>query len=74
MTGASFCKAAEDAFFLNLRNAVRLGIVHGLGYIFTFIAEISITIGTATLAHFMFNYIEYYQANLFNPIIPTLVI
>ena len=73
MTGESFCKAAEDAFYLSARNAARLGTVHGLGTVFTFTGEIFITLLVSVLSYAMVTHIGYYKDNLFNPIIPAVV-
>lgn len=73
MTGESFCKAAEDAFFLGVRNAVRLGAVNGLGTIFTFIGEIFITAVVVVISYTMLTRLSYYQESLYNPVVPTIV-
>ena len=73
MTGEGFCKAAEHAFYLGVRNAVRLGIVHGLGRVFTFFGELFITFATGFTAYILFLNIEYYKVSLFNPIVPSIV-
>ena len=74
MTGASFCKAAEDAFFLSLRNIVRLGAVRGLGTIFTFAGEVFITGTVSFISYSIFTRSPYFASNLFNPVVPTMVI
>lgn len=74
MTGDSFCKAAEDAFYLGIRNVIRFGSVSGLGSIFTFGGEILITAVVGFISYALLTKIEYYSTNLFNPVIPAMVI
>jgi len=73
MTGESFCDATRDAFFLNLRNATRFGIVHGIGTLFVFIGQLFITfIGTLS-GYLILSQAPYFQSNLYSPLAPTVV-
>ncbi len=73
MTGESFCKASEEAFFLAARNVVRLGIVHGLGGLFSLVGEVFISASTAFFAYVILTKTEYYKTNIVTPAVPTLV-
>jgi len=51
MTGENFCKAAEDAFFLIVRWAVSLGLVHGIGDVFVFVGTAFITVSSSVAGY-----------------------
>lgn len=74
MTGDGFCKSAEDAFYLSARNAVRLGVVHGLGALFSLFGEVFISAGTAAFSYVILTQTEYYRNTVVTPAVPTLVI
>lgn len=73
MTGDSFCKAAEESFFLMTRNVARLGIVHGLGSLFSLVGEVFISVGTAAFAYFLLNHLQVYIDTVPSPYVPTVV-
>ncbi|VEL11545.1 unnamed protein product [Protopolystoma xenopodis] len=53
--GKSFCPAAANAFFLILRNCLRLLVVDSVTGFFLFIGKLVVTVGAGTLAYFFFN-------------------
>ena len=73
MTGDNFCKAAEESFFLSARNAVRLGIVHGLGSLFSLVGEVFISAGTAFFAYVILTRTDPYKSTVSTPAVPTIV-
>eukprot|EP00331_Platyophrya_macrostoma_P016363 CAMPEP_0176463556 /NCGR_PEP_ID=MMETSP0127-20121128/35961_1 /TAXON_ID=938130 /ORGANISM="Platyophrya macrostoma, Strain WH" /LENGTH=134 /DNA_ID=CAMNT_0017855743 /DNA_START=1014 /DNA_END=1418 /DNA_ORIENTATION=- len=73
MTGEGFCKASEEAFFLAARNVVRLGIVHGLGDLFSLVGEVFISAGTGLFAYTILTNTDYYK-DVLSPALPTMLI
>ena len=53
LQGTNFCASAKVAFFLILRNAIRFGMVAGLGWIVQTLGYIFITITTAIVGYFV---------------------
>lgn len=53
LTGASFCTAAHDAFYLITRNLAKVAVTHGLGEIFTVLGNLFIGIFSALLGYIM---------------------
>lgn len=49
LLGSNFCKAAKDAFYLILNNAVRFGALGGLGMVIHAIGKLFVTVATAVL-------------------------
>ena len=73
MTGESFCKAAEDGFFLALRNSTRFGIVHGIGAIFVFIGQLFITLLSTFIGYLILTKVGDFKENIYSTTVPLLV-
>ena len=74
MTGETFCKSTEDAFYLLLRNGARFGVVHGLAGIFLIIGKIFIACLTTFLGYCIITGTESFSTKLYSPVSPTLVL
>jgi hypothetical protein len=74
LTGKSFCGAAKDAFFLILRNPLRMGVVASIGSIFVLFGKIFIAALTALGAFLTVTNWTYFSEKLYSPFIPTLVV
>ena len=72
MTGESFCKAAHDAFYLIIRYAVSLGLVHGIGNIFVWIGTLFITTGSTLIGYILITHTSIAN-KILSPIFPTIV-
>lgn len=72
MTGESFCKAAEDGFFLALRNSTRFGIVHGIGAIFVFIGQLFITLLSTFIGYLILTKVGDFKENIYSTTVPLL--
>jgi hypothetical protein len=60
MNATSFISAAKDAFYLILRNPVRIGLVSGFGDIFEFLGTAAICLLTTFSGYMALTKTEYY--------------
>lgn len=60
MKGSSFFPASKDAFFLLLRNPIRIPLVAGFGELFEFLGNICIAAGTTLISYLVLTNTEYY--------------
>jgi len=74
LTGKSFCGAAKDAFFLILRNPLRMGVVTSIGSVFVFFGKIFIASVTALGAFLVVTKWSKYSDSLYSPLVPTIVV
>jgi hypothetical protein len=72
MTGESFCQAAQDSFYLALRNAGRFATVHGIGALFVFFGQIFITFVASIIGYAIITQSTYFQQALYSPITPMI--
>jgi len=72
MTGENFCKAAQESFFLLLRNALRFAAVHGIGAMFVFFGQIFITFVATVIGYAIITQSQYFQEHLYSPITPMI--
>lgn len=68
MTGNGFCTATKDAFFLILRNPVRIALVAGFGEVFEWFGSLAIAAATALAGYVAITNIPYYNDNVSSPI------
>jgi len=74
LSGKSFCGAAKDAFFLILRNPLRMGVVTSIGGIFVLFGKIFIAALTALGAYLVLDNWSYFSEKIYTPLIPTIII
>lgn len=71
ITGKSFCSSARDALELVWTNPAKFGVIATIGGIFIFIGRVFIGGATGLICYAIFINVDYYEENLFSPILPT---
>jgi hypothetical protein len=69
LCGKNFCASAKVAFFLILRNAIRFGMVAGLGGIVSTLGYVFVTVTTAIIGYFILKGMNPGA----NPILPVVI-
>jgi len=73
MTGESFCKATDDAFYLLTRNAMRFGMVHGLAWVFLLLGQIFITLVATVIGNIVITNSDTFSGRIYSNVTPTLM-
>jgi len=74
LTGNNFCASASKAMGIIVSNALRFGVMHGLGEIIMTFAEISITSAVMVCAYYMILYIDLGDKNAVTTFLPPLTV
>lgn len=74
ITGKSFCKSAEHAFFLISRNTLRFGVLHGLGWLFGVAGQLFIMAFTVSVGVFLLFYTDEIGGDYFELASPLILI
>jgi hypothetical protein len=74
ISGDGFCSAAHEAFYLVLRTSQVYVVSHGIGYLIMFFGKLLVCALCTFIGYLMVTQIEYFSEEVFNPVMPTIVL